>query len=388
MLHVPNTRMDSGEDTRTAVRADMPKQLQTVLVFQGGGALGAYQAGVYQALHEAGVEPDWVIGTSIGAINASLMAGNEPDHRLERLEEFWRRMRRKELWGLAGWPGLTDTAAYWSTLLGGIPGFFEPNPFAFLGAHYPLGRDKAGFYSTMPLERTLTDLVDFSLIERCTPRLTVGAAHVRTSEMRYFDSRETAISVRHVMASGALPPAFPAVRIEGELYWDGGILSNTPTEAIFDDIPRRNSLIFAVHMWNPKGSEPETIWEVLHRQKDIQYSSRVATHIARQRQVHKLRHVVSELVKFISEEKRGDPVVQDLAEYGCRTQIHVVRLLAPRLDNENHTKDIDFSPGGIGQRWEAGYCDTMRALRRRAWEDACDPLDGVILHEPEMDSTS
>jgi NTE family protein len=353
-----------------------------VLVFQGGGALGAYQAGVYQALHEAGIEPDWIIGTSIGAINASLIAGNEPENRLDRLEEFWRRMRRKEFWGLSSWPGVSDTASYWSTLLGGIPGFFEPNPFALLGAHYPLGRDKAGFYSTAPLEKTLCDLVDFTLIPRCTPRLTVGAAHVRTSEMRYFDSGETAITVRHIMASGALPPAFPAVRVDGELYWDGGILSNTPTEAIFDDNPRRDSLIFAVHMWNPMGSEPETIWEVLHRQKDIQYSSRVVSHIARQQQVHRLRHVVSELVKRMPEDARNDPVVKDLAEYGCLTRMHVVQLLAPRLDNENHTKDVDFSAAGIRQRWEAGYADTARALRRAPWNEPCDPLEGVILHKP------
>jgi NTE family protein len=225
--------------------------------------------------------------------------------------------------------------------------------------------------------------VDFDFVNQVNPRVTVGAAHVRTSQMRYFDSRETAITARHVMASGALPPAFPAVRIDGEAYWDGGILSNTPTEAIFDDVPRRNSLIFAVHMWNPMGSEPETIWEVLHRQKDIQYSSRVASHIARQRQVHKLRHVVSELMKRIPEDGRKDPLVQDLAEYGCRTQMHVVRLLAPRLDNESHVKDIDFSPAGIRLRWEAGHADTVRALQRAAWEDDCDPLEGVILHDPE-----
>ena len=384
MLDVSSTQ--SIERRRVKVEAKRPQeQRQVVLVFQGGGALGAYQAGVYQALHESGIEPDWIIGTSIGAINASLIAGNEPDNRVERLEEFRRRMRRKEFWGLSHWPGLADTTSYWSTLLGGIPGFFEPNPLAFLGAHYPLGRDNAGFYSTAPLEKTLIELVDFALVKRCMPRLTVGAAHVRSSQMRYFDSRGTAISVRHVMASGALPPAFPAVRIDGELYWDGGILSNTPTEAIFDDNPRRNSLIFAVHMWNPMGVEPETIWEVLHRQKDIQYSSRVANHIAKQRQVHKLRHVVSELVKFIPAEKRNHPVVKDLAEYGCRTQMHVVELLAPRLDNENHTKDIDFSPTGIRLRWEAGYADTIRALQRSPWDDACDPLEGVILHEPLPD---
>jgi NTE family protein len=380
------TKKRAGQERSPRAMNPAQKQRQIVLVFQGGGALGAYQAGVYQALHEAGIEPDWIIGTSIGAINASLIAGNEPENRLERLEEFWRRMTRKELWGLSTWPELSDTTSYWSTLLGGIPGFFEPNPLALLGAHYPLGRDKASYYSTAPLEKTLSELVDFALVKRCTPRLTVGAAHVRTSEMRYFDSRETALTVRHVMASGALPPAFPAVRIDGELYWDGGILSNTPTEAIFDDNPRRNSLIFAVHVWNPMGAEPETIWEVIHRQKDIQYSSRVASHIAKQRQVHKLRHVVSELVKFIPEGERNNPVVKDLAEYGCRTQMHVVRLLAPRLDKENHTKDIDFSPTGIRLRWEAGYADTARALQRAAWEnDDCDPLEGVILHESMPD---
>jgi len=187
------------------------------------------------------------------------------------------------------------------------------------------------------------------------------------------------------MASGALPPAFPAVRIDGDLYWDGGILSNTPTEAIFDDNPRRDSLIFAVHMWNPMGPEPESVWEVLHRHKDIQYSSRVASHIARQRQIHKLRHVVSELVKLMPEDARNRPLVKDLAEYGCLTRMHVVQLLAPRLDNENHTKDIDFSAAGIRLRWEAGYADTIRALRREPWNDACDPLEGVILHAPDPD---
>jgi NTE family protein len=356
---------------------------QVVLVFQGGGALGAYQAGVYQAMHEAKIEPDWIIGTSIGAINASLIAGNEPEHRLDRLQEFWQRMRRKELWSRSTWPGAADTANYWATVLGGIPGFFEPNPLAFFGSHMRLGADGAGFYSTAPLEKTLSDLVDFSLVTRCKPRLTVGAAHVRTSQMRYFDSGTSQITARHIMASGALPPAFPAVRIDGELYWDGGILSNTPTEVIFEDNPRRNSLIFAVHMWNPVGPEPETIWQVLHRHKDIQYSSRVASHIARQSQAHKLRHVISELAKLVPEEKRA--LAGDLSQYGCLTRMHVVRLLAPRLDNENHNKDIDFTPSGIRKRWEAGYADTLRALARKAWEDDCDPLEGIILHEPSQE---
>ena len=223
-----------------------------MLVLQGGGALGSYQAGVYQALHEAGIEPDWIIGTSIGAINASLIAGNAPQNRLSRLREFWKKMEQNPVWSFRDvFPGFNEKLSYWSTVTNGIPGFFRPNPLAHAGDSYPLGADNAGYYSTSPLERTLTELVDFNLVNQCAPRLTVGAAHVRTSQMRYFDSRDGELGVRHIMASGALPPAFPAVRIDGELYWDGGILSNTPTEAVFDDNPRKNSLIFAVHLWNP-----------------------------------------------------------------------------------------------------------------------------------------
>ncbi len=360
---------------------------QIVLVFQGGGALGAYQAGVYQALHEAGIEPDWIIGTSIGAINASLIAGNTPDRRLSRLREFWDRVAHKAVWsGSAAWPQMCQTLSYWNTLAYGIQGFFQPNPMAFWGTHVLLGADKAGYYTTAPLEATLGDLVDFSLVNRCQPRLTVGAAHVRTSQMKYFDSREMEIGVRHIMASGALPPAFPAVRVDGELYWDGGILSNTPTEVIFDDNPRRSSLIFAVHMWNPIGPEPETMWEVMHRQKDIQYSSRVATHIARQLQSHRLRHVIKELLAYIPEDVRNSDEVRELAGWGCLTRMHVVRLLAPRLANEDHTKDVDFSPSGIAKRWEAGLADTRRAIERKPWQGDFDPLEGVILHEHTGDA--
>jgi NTE family protein len=357
---------------------------QVVLVLQGGGALGAYQGGVYQALHDAGIEPDWLIGTSIGAVNASIIAGNAVKGRLDRLQEFWRRVERSSLWGaFPAFTGVADALSSWTTLAAGIPGFFETNLRAFLGAHVPLGADHAGYYSTEPLRHTLEELVDFSLINSGHPRLTVGAAHVRTSMMHYFDSKEMELAPPHIMASGALPPAFPAVRIDGELYWDGGILSNTPTERIFDDHPRRNSLIFAVHLWNPTGDEPTTIWEILNRHKDIQYSSRIASHIVRQREAHKLRHVITKLMEYVPEKEKQDPLYQELAQYHCDTRMHVVRLLAPRLDNENHTKDIDFSPAGIRARWEAGYADTNRALERQAWIGEFGLLDGVILHEPE-----
>jgi NTE family protein len=359
---------------------------QVVLVLQGGGALGAYQVGVYEALHEAGVEPDWIIGTSIGAINASIIAGNEPQDRLTKLNEFWNRMERPSAWPFApAWTGISETWMYWSTLLRGIPGFFEPHLPAFWGVQIPLGVDRAGFYSTTALRQTLGELVDFSIINARSPRLTLGAANVQTSMMHYFDSRQSEISAKHIMASGSLPPAFPAICIDGEYYWDGGILSNTPIEVIFDDYPRRNSLIFGVQLWNPKGPVPQSIWEVLNRQKEIQYSSRIMSHITRQQQTHRLRHVISQLVRLFPDDVRNNEAVRELAGYGCVTQMHLVPLLAPRLENENHMKDIDFSPRGICMRREAGCEAAMRALRQAPWQGEFDPIEGIILHEPIPD---
>jgi NTE family protein len=278
-------------------------------------------------------------------------------------------------------PGFGALAANAMTVARGLEAFFRPNPWAFLGMQVPLGAELAGYYSTEPLEKTLSELIDPDLLNAGRPRLTVGAANVQTGEMRYFDSREDAITVRHVMASGALPPAFPAVRIGGELYWDGGILSNTPVEAVFDDKPRRSGVVFAVHMWAPTGPEPDSIWSVLSRQKDLQYSSRAIAHIARQKQIHKLRHVISQLAEKLPPEARQTPEVADLASYGCGTRMHVVRLLAPPLAGEDHAKDIDFSPLGVRTRWEAGYADTARVLSQAPWTACVDPMDGIILHE-------
>jgi NTE family protein len=375
---------DMPERTSTRNIESLAKNLpgQVVLVLQGGGALGSYQAGVYQSLHEAGIEPDWIIGTSIGAINASLIAGNRREDRLPKLKQFWKRMEQNPVWNIrTAFPGFNEQLSYWATITHGIAGFFRPHALAHAGDSYPLGAEHAGYYSTAPLEQTLAELVDVDLLNSCVPRLTVGAAHVRTSQMRYFDSRDGELTIRHIMASGALPPAFPAVRIEGELYWDGGILSNTPTEVVFDDTPRKNSLIFAVHLWNPAGLEPTTVAEVLSRHKDVQYSSRIISHIARQQQAHRLRHIINELAKRLSDSERNTPEVRELVGYGCQTRMHVVRLLAPQLDRETHTKDIDFSPRGIMQRWEAGYSHTTAALQHAPWTGEFDPLSGVILHE-------
>ncbi|MGO9816738.1 MAG: DUF3734 domain-containing protein, partial [Acidocella sp.] len=341
---------------------------------------GAYQAGVYQALHEAGIEPDWVIGTSIGAINAALIAGNAPADRLERLEAFWHRVEYPlPADTMAVLPGCTPMSRL-LTMLYGLPAFFEPNPMTLMGNAWPLGAENAGHYSTAPLRRTLTELVDFDRINRHETRISVGAANVCTSQMHYFDSRDQEFRVEHVMASGALPPAFPAVRVDGELYWDGGILSNTPLEAIFDDNPRRSALVFSVHVWNPDGQEPVTLGQVLNRQKDVQFASRSRTQIARQKQIHKLRHVIANLSQRLPEAERASNEVAELASYGCVTQMHVVALVAPALPNEDNTKDIDFSTGGIRDRWEAGYAQTKAAIAQAPWAAPTDPLEGVILH--------
>ena len=343
---------------------------QVVLVLQGGGALGAYQVGVYQALHEAGIEPDWVIGTSIGAFNAAVIAGNRAEERFPRLCQLWERFEQ-------GNGGFAD---FW-TLLYGIPGFFSPRLPAWANPKMKLGLDAASYYSTAPLRETLTQLVNAELFGKQT-RLTVGAVNVKSGEMRYFDSRDKRdepLGLDEVMASGALPPGFPAIRVRGEAYWDGGLYSNTPLEAVLDDHPRRDSLVFAVNVWQPTGHEPESLWQVMARQKDIQYASRADSHIARQKQIHRLRHVIRELTRNLPAEKQDQ--CRELAAWGCATTMHVVRLLAPALEGEDFTKDLDFSAAGTRFRREAGHADTRRMLERAPWEAPVDPMEGVIVHE-------
>jgi len=355
---------------------------QVVLVFQGGGALGAYQVGVYQALHEAGIEPDWVIGTSIGAINAALIAGNPPERRLDRLDSFWTRIQAATAGPeLPAWPELGKLMSNMTTLVRGIPDFFTPNLHALRGPAAPLGIEAASYYSTAPLRETLHELLDLGYLNECRMRMTVGAVNARSGEMRYFDTRDEQLDIEHVMASGALPPAFAAVRIDGQPYWDGGIYSNTPIEAVLDDRPRRDSVIFAVNMWPQAAPEPQSIWEVMARQKDIQYASRADSHIARQKQIHRLRHVIRELQKKIPAARRADPEVAELAAYGCGTTMHVVHLVAPALDGEDQTKDIDFTAATVRTRRAAGLADARRMIAQAPWQAAAaDPIEGVIEH--------
>ena len=211
---------------------------KVVLVMQGGGAQAAYEGGVYEALHEAGIEPDWVIGTSIGAINGSIIAGNEVKSRLKRLREFWSRIESRPTWPSG--PMFGNAANQLTTLLTGVPGFFSPNTAFLWGPEAAVGVEHAALYSVDPLRKLLPGLVDFDLANSGKPRFTLGLVGVRSGRIRYFDSRDEKIGLDHVLGSSAVPPTFPAVRIDGEAYWDGGIYSNTPVEVVFDDYPRRS----------------------------------------------------------------------------------------------------------------------------------------------------
>jgi NTE family protein len=261
-----------------------------------------------------------------------------------------------------------------------VPSFFSPNVAALAGPYHASGVEEAAYYSTAPLRETLLALIDWPWLGEGKTRLTVGAVNVCSGAMRYFDTREERLGVEHIMASGALPPAFAAVRIDGEPYWDGGIYSNTPIEAVLDDRPRRDSLIFAVNVWHQSAPEPASIREVMARAKDIQFASRADSHIARQKQIHHLRHVIRELTREVAAPRRDDVRVKELASWGCGTQMHVAHLLAPRLASEDHTKDIDFSASRIRARREAGHDDTLRMIERAPWQVPADPIEGVIEH--------
>lgn len=363
-----------------SLRGEKP---QTVLVLQGGGALGAYQFGVYQGLHEAGIEPDWVIGTSIGAINAALIAGNAPEHRLERMEAFWDRVTHR---GLSTW--LADVLPDWAhaqhkleVVLGGLSGFFRPNWLTWGAGRSEPGGETPSCYSTQPLRETLSELLDPSLLARGPTRLTVGAVNVRTGQMRYFDSRHEAVGIDAVMASGALAPAFAAVHVDGESYWDGGLYSNSPIEVVLDEHPRRDALIFSAQLWRAEGPLPQSLPAMDERLKDIQFASRADSHIERQRQLHHLRHVVYRLIDAFPEEHRGHPVLQRHRHLACDTVMHVVKLCAPVLPGQDGAKDIDFSRQGIAVRHASGLATARAALESCPWNNERGLSEGMCVHQ-------
>jgi NTE family protein len=362
-------------DMSDSAPASVPARAQRVLVLQGGGALGSYQAGAFQALCHAGFEPEWIAGISIGAVNAAIIAGNEPDKRVSRLKEFWEMASSPVPWN----PVLNHdrarslfnetSAAIIATF--GVPGFFTPRiPPAPL---WPPGSSQSlSYYDTSPLKKTLERLVDFDRINDLKTRLSVGAVGVTSGNFRYFDNHEfkklgKKIGPEHIMASGALPPGFPSVVIEGEHYWDGGIASNTPLDFVLDEEVHRDLLIFQVDLFSARGPLPETLLEAAEREKDIRFSSRTRMNTDKNKQIHNARMAVRDLLGKLPDHLRNDPSVEFLRKATKENSVTVVHLIYKSKNYESSSKDYDFSHVGMVEHWGAGVRDVHLSMRHKEW---------------------
>src|ERR1700741_1365200 len=358
----------------------------TVLVLQGGGALGAYQAGVYEGMAECGYAPDWIAGVSIGAINGALIAGNPVERRLARLREFWDRVSAGlPLNPLAQWAqmqapirsGLHRLKALAAALFG-VPGFYSPRIPPALFA--PDGTPGAlSVYDTSPLRRTLSELVDFDFLNREQRiRLSAGTVNVRSGNSTYFDNREREIRVEHLMASSALPPSFPPVLIEGEHYWDGGIVSNSPLWHVLDDSPALNAFILQVDLFSARGELPANLDQVLEREKDIRYSSKTRSNTKRVQQLEPLRQALTRLLEKLPPALRQDADYRLLkTALGERRQVTIAHLINRRFAHSASSKDYEFSRSTVHELWQCGLEDMRRARLHGAWLEAQEVESGV-----------
>ncbi|HYG44846.1 MAG TPA: DUF3734 domain-containing protein [Bordetella sp.] len=366
------------------------------LVLQGGGALGSYQAGVYQGLHEAGIRPNWIAGISIGAINAAIIAGSPPDERVERLSGFWKSICRPMGFSSLPWgdtlarmyqgipfgfgsPAMNGQLAAFQALMSGQPGFFKPRyppPYWLRG-----GPAATSFYDTAPLAATLRLYVDFDLLNRSDVRASFGAVNVRTGNFAYFDSTNTTLRAEHIMASGALPPGFPAVEIDGEYYWDGGIVSNTPLAQVLSAHPMRDTLAFQVDLWPARGPLPTNLEEVAERQKDIQYSSRTRTVTNTYQRVLKLRHGLQRLLERLPEHERNSAELADIRELACTPAVNVINLIYEAKRYERNSKDYEFGLEAMQDHWQSGLSDIQRTLAEPAVLDRPSFGQGLVAHD-------
>lgn len=362
-----------------------PKKLRVVLILQGGGALGAYQAGVYQALHENDLMPDWVVGTSIGAINAALLAGTPRATRLQGLKAFWDRLARADAVDLARLPGAQRRSTVWQSAFAsllGVPGFFTPRPHGLFSAGLAVNPEQASFYATDALTETLGELVDFDALNAPGGmRVTVNAMKVTTGDLVSFDTTRQTLTSDHIRASGALPPDFPPVRIAGELYWDGGLYSDTALVTVLDDLPHVDSLCFMVDLWDAKGSEPATLDEVQTQQKDVTFASRSKRHIQDYLRTRALHRTLRQLQALMPVQASAAPLIDELATFGGDGTMHIVRLPYTGRDWNMPARDINFSRGSIKWRWDQGYADAQRAIADAAWLKAADRNAGLLVHE-------
>ncbi|MFG1297856.1 patatin-like phospholipase family protein [Xanthobacter variabilis] len=353
------------------------------LVFQGGGALGAYQAGVYEALAEVGCEPNWISGVSIGAINSAIIAGNTPENRVPRLREFWETIsgHKAPYWAPEGdiFRQMRNQMSATLTILRGQPGFFRPrvpNPWLL-----PAGATGAtSFYDTSPLRDTLLRLVDFDLINSGAKRFSVGAVNVRTGNFIYFDNKETVIAPEHIMASGALPPGFPAVKIDGEYYWDGGVVSNTPLQFLLDQPDHPSALVFQVDLFSARGPLPRDMYDVSERQKDIGYSSRTRYTTDVFRRVQELRQKLYETLQRIPEQLRSDEDQALIDDYASSGPVNICHLIYQEKSYERESKDYEFSYASMNDHWQTGYEDTVKTLQRGEWLKKPDDI-GIVVHD-------
>jgi NTE family protein len=357
------------------------------LLLQGGGALGAYQAGVYQGLAEANLHPDWVAGISIGAINAALIAGNPPQSRVEKLRGFWERVTADPLGGWAfTQPAEFDgdfgrkAAIRWfgaRAVLHGAPGLYSPrmlHPFL-----HPSGTPGAtSFYDTSALKTTLERLVDFDRINSGEMRFSVGAVNVATGNFVYFDNSTHQIRPEHIMASGALPPGFPPIEIEDEHYWDGGLVSNTPLQWVLESAQRQDTLAFQVDLWSARGAVPRTLGEVTTRQKEIQYSSRTRASSDQFKKEQKLRNALADLFLKLPDQLKTTPEFALLKPEAGRKAYNIIQLIYRSKQYEEESKDFEFSPRSMEDHWAAGHWDTIRTLRHPEVLERSNTADGVF----------
>ena len=357
---------------------------RVALVLQGGGALGAYQAGVYQALHEEGIEPDWVSGVSIGAINSAIIAGNPPERRLERLRIFWDRITERKVWlhtpeGDIFRQARNATSAYFTTLLG-QPGFFEPRKvspwFAFAGSTGAIS-----YYDTAPLKKTLLELVDFDLINSKQIRFSVGAVNVLSGNFIFFDNAKHEIVPEHVMASGALPPAFPPVKIGTDYFWDGGIVSNTPLQHLLAQDDDVNSLVFQVDLFSASGPLPRTMPDVEGRNKDIMYSSRTRQVTDNFQRLQRWKTRAYSLLQKMPDELLTDEERAMREKLSKLPALTILQLIYQQKIYEGNAKDYEFSHTSMQEHWTSGHDDTRRTLHRKPW--LVMPSDGksIITHD-------
>jgi NTE family protein len=438
-MHATKVR-NSNQKTHT--KPDRPPFECIALLLQGGGALGAYQAGVYQALSEAHLDPDWVAGISIGAINSALIAGNPPEARLEKLRAFWERVSLPlnlanatpmldlldQAADMAAWMSAIGLAlvsgqsadrhanhlrALWEklrtkwmpehvamrgdaardmvnqmsasvALARGVGGFFAPRvPMPWLQPNGSL--EATSYYDSCPLKATLESLVDFDRINSGQMRFSVGAVNVITGNFVYFDNATHTIKPEHIMASGALPPGFPAIEIEGEYYWDGGLVSNTPLQWVLENEPRQDTLAFQVDLWSARGAVPGNMAEVATRQKEIQYSSRTRANSDRFKSTQKIRNALSTLLAKLPEELRDSPELATLRPVAEHRAYNLVQLIYRSRQYEGSSKDYEFSRRSMDDHWRAGYHDTVRTLRHSEVLERPVNSEGVLTFDLAQD---